>query len=129
MASSIAQAPSTTLSVSSTASPAGNTGLSVGAKAGIGIGAALVAIAVVALGIFIVKAMRWRKQVRAIVPSYSGPVEEPTKEAYQYNLDGGSVQQLSGLESQVHELHTSGSISELHVVTRSTEGCGIDTNT
>ncbi|KAI2480643.1 hypothetical protein Ptr902_07668 [Pyrenophora tritici-repentis] len=103
--------------------PVGNNGLSTGAKAGIGVGAVLGAITVIAMGIFIAKAMRWRRQARAIAPPYSDLPRPPSKEVYQYNLDGQNVQQLPGQESQVHELHASGSVSELgHVVTRITDG-------
>lgn len=125
--SSIAQAPSTAPSVSNTAVPIVNNGLSSGAKAGIGVGAALGVITVIGVGFFVAKAMRWRKQAQTNALSYSDPVEEPKKEIYQYNLDGEAVQQLSGLESQVHELHASGSISELHVVARDGDGVSGDT--
>lgn len=74
-----------------------------------------------AMGIFIAKAMRWRRQARAIAPPYSDLPRPPSKEVYQYNLDRQNVQQLPRQEIQVHELYASGSVSELgHVVTRIT---------
>jgi hypothetical protein len=112
-----------TPSASSTGTATGNNELSTGAKAGIGVGAALGAIVLVGLGIFIAKAMRWRKKARNAAPSYSALEKYPSTDVYRYE-QGGEPAQLAGREIQLHELPGSGGISELGQVphNRTTDG-------
>jgi hypothetical protein len=101
-----------THSATSTAIATGNGELSGGAKAGIGVGATLGAIALIGLGIFIAKALRWRKKARNATSSYRVPEEYTSKDVYRYEQDGNPVQ-LAGTESELHEMPGSVKVSEL----------------
>lgn len=79
-------------------------GLSTGTKAGIGIGAAIGAIAVVAMGLFIVKALQWRKRAQAAAPSYEPPEEYAPSEDDYYQPETKPAQ-LAGMESTVHGVY------------------------
>jgi tetrahydrodipicolinate N-succinyltransferase len=98
---------------SNTAAVAANSGLSTGARAGIGIGVSLGAIALIGLGVFIHNAMQWRKRARLAAPVYEVPDEYAPKEVYGYLYEGNSAQ-LPGMESAVHEMPGTKIISELH---------------
>jgi hypothetical protein len=103
---------------SSTAAATVRNGLSTGAKAGIGIGAALGAIALIGLGVFMYKAMQWRKKARGAAPPYTYSEEYAPKDVYAYVHDRNSkVAQLAGIESAVHEMPASKTISEMHAAT------------
>ncbi|CAO2649748.1 Nn.00g010400.m01.CDS01 [Neocucurbitaria sp. VM-36] len=106
-------ASSSAPSASSSAPSASNGGLSTGAKAGIGIGAAFGAIALIVLGIFIYKALQWRKTAHAAAPSYTYPEELACApaEVYQYRQEP-KLAQLAGMESTVHEMPGSKDTSE-----------------
>jgi Na+/glutamate symporter len=101
-------------SSSSTAVATGDSGLSAGAKAGIGVGATLGAIALVALGIFIAKALRWRKKARDANTSYVASEEYPSKDIYRH--EGSQPVQLACAEGQLYEMPGSGGVSELDQV-------------
>ncbi|RYO30515.1 hypothetical protein AA0113_g11936 [Alternaria arborescens] len=104
-----------TLPATSTAIATDNSGLSVGAKAGIGVGATLGAIALIGLGIFIAQALRWRKKARDATPSTRVPEEYTPKDIYRYE-QGGNPAQLAGGESELHEMPGSVRVSELDQV-------------
>jgi hypothetical protein len=117
--SSTATAPASSTSTSVTApgasqSSAPASGLSAGAKAGIGIGAAIAVIALVALGIFVWKAMQWRKIAAATAPPYEMPEQYVQSEVYKYEKDVKPAQ-LPGVESTVHEMAGSLGASEIAV--------------
>lgn len=101
-ASATYSAPAT----SSSAAAAGSQGLSTGAKAGVGIGAALGVIALIALCIFVSKALRWRKAAAsAQAAPYQYADDNPPTEIYRYQKDEKTAPvQLHGMESEVHEL-------------------------
>lgn len=103
------------ISSSPTSTPAatGDSELSTGAKAGIGVGASLGALALIGLGIFIAKALRWRKKARGASTPYVAPEEEPSKDIYRYEKGGSETAQLASAESQLHEMPGSGGVSEL----------------
>ena len=101
---------------SSTPLAAGDSELSTSAKAGIGVGASIGAIALIGLGIFIAKALRWRKKARDAPTPYVAPEEQPSKEIYRYEKEGGETAQLANAESQLHEMPGSGGASELDQV-------------
>ena len=112
---SIVSTPTTTSSTFSPVTASGNSSLSTGAKAGIGVGAGVGAIALIVLGIFIAKALRWREKARGVAPSSQEVEELPVKDVYRYRYEPEPVQ-LAGMESQVHEMHGSGTASELQDV-------------
>jgi len=95
---------------------AGDSELSTGAKAGIGVGASIGAIALIGLGIFIAKALRWRKKARDAPTPYLAPEEQPSKEIYRYEKGGSEAAQLASAESQLHEMPGSVGASELDQV-------------
>lgn len=94
---------------SSSAPAAANGGLSTGAKAGIGVGAALGAIALVALGVFLYKALQWRTRAQGAAPPYSYPEElaYAPAEVYRHQQEP-KLAQLAAGESTVHEMPGSG---------------------
>ncbi|KAF1968018.1 hypothetical protein BU23DRAFT_558867 [Bimuria novae-zelandiae CBS 107.79] len=95
-----ASSPSNTATPSPAATTAENTGLSKGAKAGIAIGAIAGAILLVALGVWISKALAWRKEAQAAkaqnYPGYypgsdvEGFGAHPQKYAYYAEVDATS---------------------------------------
>ncbi|KAF1846142.1 uncharacterized protein K460DRAFT_417283 [Cucurbitaria berberidis CBS 394.84] len=128
VASSSAAVSTSPPAASSSAPTTPNGGLTKGAKAGIGAGVALGVIALIALGIFIYKAMQWRKQAQAAAPPYSyareldsGPVE-----VYRYQ-EGAKPAQLSGIESAVHEMPSSKDMQEVYVAPSSPDTAPVQT--
>ncbi|OAL57498.1 hypothetical protein IQ07DRAFT_582657 [Pyrenochaeta sp. DS3sAY3a] len=110
--------PTTTTSTPATSdlpATSRNTGLSAGAKAGVGVGVVLGVIALAALGLFIYKALQWRKTAYASksAPPYS---EEYTlhvpAETYRYQLEQ-KPEQLAGTE--IHEMPNSQGTSAMSV--------------
>jgi hypothetical protein len=97
---------------SQSAAPA--SGLSAGAKAGVGIGASIGVIALIASGIFVWKAMQWRKMAAAAAPPYEMPEQYVQPEVYKYEKDVKPAQ-LPGMESTVHEMAGSPGASEIAV--------------
>lgn len=106
-------------STSSSVPIQGNFSLSTGAKAGIGVGVALGVIALTALGVFIYKALQWRKTAYAATPPYSTPEgynPHMPFEAYQCQQELKPAQ-LGGVE--IHEMSSSQNTSDAlvaHVV-------------
>jgi hypothetical protein len=64
------------------------------------------------------KAMQWRKKARGAAPPDTYSEEYAPKDVYAYVHDrNGKVAQLAGIESAVHEMPASKTISEMHAAT------------
>jgi hypothetical protein len=121
---SIASGTTATLSTSNSATasandnPSSDGGLSTGAKAGVGIGAAVGALALIGLGMFITKALQWRKKLRedeGTAQSYT-PVSHGAPNLYQAegtpvlelgHSTTGKPAEIYGREAMVQELPAS----------------------
>ncbi|KAH7355731.1 hypothetical protein BKA66DRAFT_516005 [Pyrenochaeta sp. MPI-SDFR-AT-0127] len=110
-----ASATSSAPAISSSMTGTGNGKLSTGAKVGIGLGASLGAIALIALGIFIYKALQWRKKALVAAPPCDRPADYPPIEVYRYQQEMKPAQ-LAGVESAVHKMPGSRNTSELCVM-------------
>jgi hypothetical protein len=83
--------------------------LSNGAKAGIGIGAVVGALACIGMGVFIAKAMQWRRRALSEV---EGEISEkgtlfPPNDAHlddPFWIHNANAAQLGGCESKMHEM-------------------------
>lgn len=92
---------------STTTASSGNSGLSTGATAGIGVGVALGAIALIALAVMLYRRSQTKKRAQAAAPPYAAHEQYKPSEIYRYEAEAKQpAAQLASTETAIHGTFT-----------------------